>query len=457
VEYVFTVNDSFGDGFCCEGFAAVVLTTELGEDIILAVVGENFGFEATLVFLVSPEGEITRSPTPIPTTISTTPPSTRMPVRGPQPAPSLPPGSTKPPTSEQELIALFVFLGPDVLSVGFSIETTDTRTTIFDAPQGSLPLEFASQTVGVVIRVDRGVEFIFTMTHGNGVGLSERAAIFLGTEFDFSRVILYIDDEFGFVRRQLFLASEAGIIATTPATAMPSARLYPSSSPTLSSKPSVAPSLSRMPTVTGAPTNIPVPVLVAITLDNFPHETGWSIRRTSDGRLMEEVPFKTYNLTLKGTTVNHTIELPVDAEFIITFVDDALDGFCCQWGDGEAYVYFGWEARSDKILVYENGNFGLTSSHRFVTSESGVATPSSSVPVAAVPTPIMTPSSNNNNNNNNPTAPPFGMSNLPSAATTMSPATPSAQNPTSAAGTVESSTTPLLLLLLLVTFGRRYL
>lgn len=111
------------------------------------------------------------------------------------------------------------------------------------------------------------------------------------------------------------------------------------------------------------------PVTVAITFDDHPQETGWSII-DSAGLPVIEVFSHTYTQEYDDVTMSFELNRGELYQFIIH--DDDDDGICCSFGFGSYAVFLGDTVDPDKLLVVGNGVFNSNITHYFVNSEEGI-------------------------------------------------------------------------------------
>jgi len=355
--YDFVVYDRGSNGFCCDGFAAVFLGTEGTESNYLAFVEGNFGSIATQRFIASQAGVIVVSPAP---------------SSVPSLVPSLEPSSSSAPTGVQVPITVEIHTDAFPSELGWSIFHAVNGRLVIRVLPGAYSFLDGHAVVTEVLSVDLGGTYIFEITDSYGDGICCQSGqgfvfIYLGTIISQDQVILFERGDFQESRQQSFLASEAGLIVVTP---FPSVSLYPSSAPTTSVAPSAPPSVSPAPSQSARPTIESVVVSVWILLDSFPTETSWAIVRASDGLVVFSVPPGTY--TTEGTRVSETLNLEIGVEFIFMLEDTASDGICCDFGIGNAFVYLGSVPSNDRVLAFDDGQFGSGRNHTFIASALGI-------------------------------------------------------------------------------------
>jgi len=151
-----------------------------------------------------------------------------------------------------------------------------------------------------------------------------------------------------------------GCAASTYApSATPTISALPSSSPTVSFKPSVSPSTSMSPTEA-----VKISVLAVIYTDDFPSETSWSIFQTSDNDVIFDISLGAYDNTTSIRS-EHIIDLVQGRNYKFSILDQFGDGMCCQYGNGNASVYYGTEEILSNRLIHLSGNFTSADSRPF--------------------------------------------------------------------------------------------
>ena len=162
----------------------------------------------------------------------------------------------------------------------------------------------------------------------------------------------------------------------------------------------------------------------AITLmlktDNFPLETSWEVRDSSDVVVASVTPG-----TYKNTGANYCAQvllpdIQTDAreEYTITMKDTYGDGMCCSYGNGKYDVYMG------QTMKTSGGDFGTSESITISVTSDTTASPTDSPTSSPTGPPTASPTSSPTDS---PTSSPTGP---PTAASTSSP-----QGPTSTPST----------------------
>jgi len=127
------------------------------------------------------------------------------------------------------------------------------------------------------------------------------------------------------------------------------------------------------------PTPAPTPcidneIIVEVTTDNYPAETGWSVvNKANPGESVMSKNAGDY--TQAGTTFTEK-QCVSSAEYIFTITDQYGDGMCCSYGNGSYKVTYGG------AVVAEGGNFGASETAEFGEDESTPA------PVDPTPAPV---------------------------------------------------------------------
>jgi hypothetical protein len=165
-EYVFLIEDSFGDGLCCPNAGSYVVTQGTTE---LVSGGDDFGSEQSTNFfalLVSSEPGPTTSPpqtSPMPSPISRTPtPVSQTPSQA---------------VVETEVeVTVFIIFDEFVAEIGWAISRVDTGEIVAAAPVGSYPPLTVDVTVPVTVM--EGVAYEFCIKDLFGDGLSNPGNMF---------------------------------------------------------------------------------------------------------------------------------------------------------------------------------------------------------------------------------------------------------------------------------------
>jgi hypothetical protein len=102
-----------------------------------------------------------------------------------------------------------------------------------------------------------------------------------------------------------------------------------------------------------------IPVTVSLTLDEFPVETGWTIRNMDGGEIFGRALPGHY--TERETTVMTTVFLPAGSNCIFEITDAYSDGMCCK-NPGNYVVLLG-RAAIGTVLASGGCNFGSVATH----------------------------------------------------------------------------------------------
>lgn len=123
------------------------------------------------------------------------------------------------------------------------------------------------------------------------------------------------------------------------------------------------------PTSTLSPTLTQTEVLLKITLDGYPEEFGWKIRRADNDDIVHERFPGEY--TEQGG-YRERITVDDGGTFYLDLTDDRNDGICCVYGNGKVELFLGGESDPDMLLAYSNGEYGTSASIEFTASEDAV-------------------------------------------------------------------------------------
>lgn len=106
------------------------------------------------------------------------------------------------------------------------------------------------------------------------------------------------------------------------------------------------------------------PVLIEVTYDEYPGETGWSV--SQDGNVIESRLPGT--MTQSGLTSERIFLAP--GEYTFTITDTIGDGTCCLYGEGSWQIIAELDGY-DEVLVAGDGEFGEEASATFVVADQG--------------------------------------------------------------------------------------
>ena len=98
-----------------------------------------------------------------------------------------------------------------------------------------------------------------------------------------------------------------------------------------------------------------VPVTIILQFDDYPAETGWSIKNKESDNILVEVPASTYGVAQALTP--ETVFLPVGETYVFEIYDTFGDGLCCTT-PGNYVVILGRNPNGDVLVtVCANGEF----------------------------------------------------------------------------------------------------
>lgn len=121
-----------------------------------------------------------------------------------------------------------------------------------------------------------------------------------------------------------------------------------------------------------------VDVVISFEFDDFPFETGWSMKRVSTGETLVTVPIGSYSLA--ALTDERTYTLPGDVQYEIEMEDLKGDGMCCNNPGKVTVLQYG------TVLGLGGGPFDFSQTISFTTSQELTAPPSGQ-PALATPGP----------------------------------------------------------------------
>ncbi len=101
------------------------------------------------------------------------------------------------------------------------------------------------------------------------------------------------------------------------------------------------------------------PVVLSITLDNYPGETTWDLKDAAGNVVASGGPYST-----QGGTVSQTFNLSA-GDYTFTIYDSYGDGICCGYGNGS------YSLTSGNVTIASGGNFGSSESTNFCVDAGG--------------------------------------------------------------------------------------
>ena len=98
------------------------------------------------------------------------------------------------------------------------------------------------------------------------------------------------------------------------------------------------------------------PVYIELVLDQFPHETSFSIKKVSTGETILDYPDFPFLAVPAFSTVQDRVFLEPGESYTLDLFDFVGDGYCCAFGNGRFRVYT--EIGGDEVTLVEgNGAF----------------------------------------------------------------------------------------------------
>ena len=353
-EYLFTVTDSFGVG---QADARVYLGAQVDSLRTLAILNDDFGFVRKQFFVASEDGvvDVTASPTFFPTIEPSAQPSV-SPSPSSTPTKSQVPSASPAPTGTESSVTLLFNLDNYPGETGWEITDSNGIVLAFASPGTYAGLDQEIQMVQLVA----GASYTLTVTDsfGDGICCGGGVFLFLGTDTDPMKVLLYIGDDFGSSTSETFVVSDNGFIDDAPEFVLP-----PTTTPTTIS-PSSTPSLSMVPSSSPAPTGSDSSVMLLFVFDSYASETSWSIIDTAGDTVASVLPGAYSDLS----TATEVIELTPGGSYTLNVYDAFNDGICCLFGDGQFFLFLGDVMDPARVLVHNNGVFGSLATHPFTLS-----------------------------------------------------------------------------------------
>jgi hypothetical protein len=361
-EYIFTIEDGYGDGLCCTSqgtYAVFQSETELVSG------GGNFGMSESTPFATPIDGQTPAEPAPTPASVSPTEaPATPAPVLttvSPIGSPTpLPASSPLTPGGTVDVTLLIVFdRFPE--EIGWAISSAASEEIVAYAPLGTFsPLaESATETISL----QEGESYVFIIEDGFGDGLCcPNPAAYVITQGDTE--LVSGGGNFGRDETTIFVTLVESVQATTP-----SPSPTPVDSTTASPTVTESADASITPGVTPEPSNVAsadaaVEITVFIEFDAFPQETGWIISRNDTGTVVASKPIGTYPMLTTGT-VSEPVILMVGVTYDFTILDLFGDGLFSKGNPIGTYALFQSTEAGTVELVAGGGNFGESNSTPF--------------------------------------------------------------------------------------------
>jgi hypothetical protein len=327
-KYTFEMTDSEGDGICCQNGIGEFKITVNGEPV---AVGGNGDFGDVIQETFDVVEATTRAPTS---------------------APSIAPSISTPMGNNEVVIEVTYDNFPS--ETGWSLMNSP-GTLIISQPTGSFTTAFATDSRTAFVT---GGEYIFEMTDTFGDGICCEFGI---GEFKITvngePVVVGDNGDFGDAIQETFDVVEAPAITPT---------IAPTSAPT--SIPTSAPTANNE-------------VVIEVTHDNIPSETGWSLMNSAGTLIVGQL---TGSFTTVGGTVAKTAFV-TEGAYTFEITDTFGDGICCDFGIGEYKI----TVNGEPIAAGDNGEFGDVIQETFDVVEAHARAPTR----APTSTPTSTPTS----------------------------------------------------------------
>lgn len=108
-------------------------------------------------------------------------------------------------------------------------------------------------------------------------------------------------------------------------------------------------------------------VHLSLTFDNYPEETGWTLKDSS-GTLIDSETYSSSNAD--GSTINVSFSTLAADDYTFTITDQYGDGICCSYGSGS------YTLSSDTGVIFSGGSFGNSESTAFCIEGGSTPPPS---------------------------------------------------------------------------------
>lgn len=256
----------------------------------------------------------------------------------PGPAPTISPAPTLPKT--EVLVRINTDNYPQEL--GWRIVTQSGNILIQKNPGSyNIPLQIISE----IVELPADGTFILELVDQSSDGLccdygNGNVSVFLGTSAVSDMYLAYSDGKYMDDEDLTFTVSEAGIINVEDP----------------------APAPTPAPVGAGGPS---ADFVVKIKTDLYPSESTWAIQSLRGETLYSGTP------TIPDATNTFTVQLTIGETYTLLLTDNFGDGFCCDFGSGDAAIYFGSSLDDEHKVVAVDGTFSFSSSTDFVAEDLG--------------------------------------------------------------------------------------
>eukprot|EP00580_Thalassiosira_gravida_P020716 CAMPEP_0201681074 /NCGR_PEP_ID=MMETSP0494-20130426/50919_1 /ASSEMBLY_ACC=CAM_ASM_000839 /TAXON_ID=420259 /ORGANISM="Thalassiosira gravida, Strain GMp14c1" /LENGTH=1514 /DNA_ID=CAMNT_0048164805 /DNA_START=372 /DNA_END=4916 /DNA_ORIENTATION=- len=246
----------------------------------------------------------------------------------PMPAGTYAPTVSHAPTWDGYPLTLLIQLDDFSRETGFSITSVDKEITYLERRQGYYK---KSQMVVEKVRIPEGVKAILTFTDEGGDGICcENGHGYFQLYSDQGSLIL---DESGIFSNGVNKTFVVGEPQTLP------------------------PTISASPSVSLAPSFNVFPITIAVQLDQWSDETGFSIQSIDGSNTFFDWPAGSFS-DQSSDLIFETVLLPRDTEMNLRVTDKGGDGFCCLYGEGYVKIYAGESAEDESaLLVFKSAEF----------------------------------------------------------------------------------------------------
>jgi hypothetical protein len=275
------------------------------------------------------------------------------------------PTSSPAPTGAPQAVTVVFEYDMFAEETGFQIKDAQTGETILSKPTGTVMSEHVT-TETIMLR--GGAEYILLVEDTFGDGFFGAATIYLGQEQSVDRILVYFDGStLGRKASIPFTVGEAYIVPVYPTEAPALPTLIPSSIPSV-------------PTLSPSPTSDSMNIVLILTLDQFPNETGYRIE-SQDGDVIREMLPGSYDS--RRRTIRKTLSVTAEKYYNLVLLDSGGDGLLTP-----VYIFLE-SVGDDRLLAFFDPTtdfFNFELSIQFQASRSGIIPLMGSLPPSLPPT-----------------------------------------------------------------------
>jgi hypothetical protein len=283
------------------------------------------------------------------------------------------PTASPAPTGGPQAVTLVFEYDMFAEETGFQIKDSQTGKTIISKPIGTVVSEHVT-TETMMLR--DGADYVLIVEDSFGDGFFGTATIYLGQDQSVESILVYFEGStLGRKATIPFTVGEAFIIPVYPTEAPALPQSTPTSNPSAST---LFPSL----------TNHSMNIVLILTLDQFPNETGYRIE-SQNGDIIREILPGTYDSRRK--TIRKTLSVTPEKYYNLVLLDAGGDGLL-----SPVYIFLE-SVGDDRLLAFFDPTkdfFRFELSIQFHASQSGI------IPLLGSLAPSLPPTTSHNNSTN---------------------------------------------------------